>query len=78
MANQNLDMKVIGTLSAFLALDSILIPLLTDGRTALHEWVGYPWASDYSILGKITLLNAERALSGTGALYLALRQYLPK
>jgi hypothetical protein len=59
--------KVVAVGSVALALDAIIVPLLT-GKT-IHEHLGLPPASDYKVLGERTALMAEQALWGVTMLY---------
>ncbi len=65
---------IAGIVSGALAVDSIIVPFLTDGKTTLHEYLKLPPKTDTKIWGERTILMSERALCGA----LTLAYYSPE
>lgn len=60
---------IAGIVSGTLAVDSIIVPFLTDGKTTLHEYLKIPPKTNHKIWGDRTILMAEKALVGATFLY---------
>ena len=71
----SIDVKVMGIVTGLLAVDSVLVPFCTDGKTTLHEYLGLPPNTSLKIYGERTLLMAEQTVFAVSNAYFAIKEY---
>jgi hypothetical protein len=69
-----LDIKLIGMATAIVGIDAIIVPIITDGKTTLHEYLGLTSGTNYKTAAENTSLILEKGLWSLGTLYTLARE----